>query len=287
LPLELEGIGVHKVREIKIEYGGTITLDSLVQSTKAWTGVSTVGVHEFMLYGKFYAGLLQNYIAGDEGWDRLDIHVNGSIYFESYGPFLLEYLYTNGRFECYNAINMTSSDSPLTIHVDNKGYIKFDSLLSSNWVDESAVNASTLQMDSSSYWSSGNTKWTVTTADIYGRLYSHPYSDVQIVYFTIYSGATVDFSRPTTIKGFNITVNSGGTFDMAYKHTPEVTTDGCEETKIMYKEVDISGTARAGSLFIGPLGNGVQFCNNIYISGSLDVTGGGYLYDQGPGKCNL
>ena len=287
LPLELEGIGVHKVREIKIEYGGTITLDSLVQSTKAWTGVSTVGVHEFMLYGKFYAGLLQNYIAGDEGWDRLDIHVNGSIYFESYGPFLLEYLYTNGRFECYNAINMTSSDSPLTIHVDNKGYIKFDSLLSSNWVDESAVNASTLQMDSSSYWSSGNTKWTVTTADIYGRLYSHPYSDVQIVYFTIYSGATVDFSRPTTIKGFNITVNSGGTFDMAYKHTPEVTTDGCEETKIMYKEVDISGTARAGSLFIGPLGNGVQLCNNIYISGSLDVTGGGYLYDQGPGKCNL
>lgn len=283
-PLEMEGIGVHKVREIYIEYGGTITLDSLVQSNKAWTGVSTVGVHDFKMYGKFYAGLLQNYVAGDEGWDKLDIYVNGTFYFESFGPFYIEYLYTNGRFECYSAINMTSSDSPLTIHVDSKGYVKFDSLVSSNWVEESAVNASQVLMDSSSYWSSGNTKWTVTTADISGRLYSHPYSDVQIVYFAVKNGGTVDFSRQTTMKGFNLTVNSGGTLDMAYQHTPDVATEGCEETRILYKEVDISGTARAGSLFIGPLGNGVQFCENIDISGTLDVSGGGYLYDQGPGK---
>lgn len=283
-PLTLEGMGVHKVREIMIEYGGTITLDSNVQNTKAWTGTSTVAVHDFKLYGKFYAGLLKNYVSGDEGWDNLEIKVNGSIYFNSDGPFILDYFYTNGRFECYGPINMTSMDSGLAIHVDSKGYIKFDSLVSSNWVDESAVNATTLQMDSSSYWSSGNTKWTITTADISGRLYSHPYPDVQIVFLTILNGGTVDFSRQTTIKGFDLVVNAGGTLDMAYQHTPDVTTEGCEETRVLYKTLTVAGTARAGSLYIGPLGNGVQFCENILISGTLDVTGGGYLYDQGPGK---
>lgn len=281
-PLDLEGIGVHKLRELHIEYGGTVTLDSLVQSSKAWTGVSTIGVHDVKLYGKLHAGLLQNHVAGYEGWDRLDIYVNGTFYFEASGPFVLDYFYTNGRMYTYGPVNMTSLDTGLIVHFDTKGYTKFDSLVSSNWVEESAVNATTVQMDSGSYWSTGNTRWTVTTAEIAGQLYSHPYPDVQIVYFTI--SGSVDFSRQTTVKGFDLSVGSGATFDMAYQHTPDVATEGCEETKLLYKTVTIAGTARAGSLFIGPLGNGVQFCTDIVISGTLDVTGGGYLYDQGPGK---
>lgn len=282
-PLTLEGQGLDKVHEIYIEYGGTITLDSLSQSSKNWAGTSTVGVHDFQMYGKFYAGLLQNVVAGDEGWDKLDIYKNGTFYFEPAGPFIIDYLYTNGRFESYTSLNMTSVDTDLIIHVDTKGYVKFDSLVSSDWTDESVVKAAQIQTETGSYWQSGNTKWEVTEAIIGGTLYSYPSSEAQFVYFTVTSGGSVDFSRTTLFKGHGFNVNAGGRMDIAYENTPDDTTQGSEASELLFKTVDIAGTLKAGSLHIGHLGNGVQFCENIYISGSLDVSGGGYLYDNGPG----
>ena len=283
-PLTLEGFGLHKVHQIHIEYGGTLTLDSLSQSTKNWAGTSVVGVHDFQMYGKFYAGSLQNFVAGDEGWDKLDIYKNGTFYFEPEGPFIIDYLYTNGRFESYKSLNMTSVDTDLIVHVDTKGYVKFDSLISSGWTDESAVKAKQIQMETGSYWQSGNTLWEVEEAIIGGTLYSYPSSDAQFVYFTVTSGGNVDFSRTTVFKGHGFNVNSGGTMDIAYQHTPDDPSKGSNASELLFKTVDIAGTLKAGSLHIGHLGNGVQFCENIYISGALDVSGGGYLYDNGPGN---
>ncbi|KAH3816386.1 hypothetical protein DPMN_117902 [Dreissena polymorpha] len=282
-PLTLIGYSIDKLRSLHLEYGGKITLDSLAQSSKAWTGVSVIGVHEFKLYGDIMAGKLTNYVGDYAGWDRLDINVNGSFYFLPNGPFIIDYLYVNGYFEAYGKVNMTSIKTLLSVHIDTKGTVKFDSLLSSNWVSESAVTAVSIDMESQSQWISGNTVWDVTTFKVSGRLYCHPYNESKIVYLTVESGGLVEYTRPNTLKGFTCTVESGGTMSMFYQRTPEKTSEGCEATQLLYKTLNVHGTLRAGSLYIGPLGDGKQFCQNITISGSLDVTGGGYLYDKGPG----
>lgn len=282
-PLTLEGMGLDKAQQIHIEYGGTLTLDSEAQSTKAWTGTSTVAVHDFQMYGKFYAGLLLNFVAGNEGWDKLDMYVNASFYFEPADIFILDYLYVNGKFESYTKINMTSIDTSLIIHIDTKGSVKFDSLVTSGWTDESYISASQILTESGSYWQSGNTKWVVKEAILGGTLYSYPSSEAEFVYFTVTSTGNVDFSRTTYFRGHGFNINAGGVMDIAYQHTPEDTSRGSEASELLYKTIDINGTLRAGSLHFGHLGNGVQFLENVYISGSIDVSGGGYLYDNGPG----
>jgi len=283
-PVTFRGYATDKIREVFFEYGARVTLDNLAQSSKAWTGVSTLPVHEFKLYGDLFAGKLTNHIDPSEGWDRLDMNLNGSMYFLPEGDFLIDYMYVNGHFESYGAINMSSADTELLIHIDTRGKMKFDSLISANWESESKVVAGSIQMESGSNWVSGNTNWVVTTFDISGVLTSHPYSDTQIVYLTINSGGNVDFTRPNTIKGFDFTIASGGLMQMFYGKQPDDATQGCEATRLLYKTVTIAGTARAGSMYIGHLGDDVQFCKTVVISGTLDVSGGGYLYDQGPGE---
>lgn len=286
-PLNLEGQGLDKVHEINIDIGGTVTLDSLSQSSKKWTGTSTIGVHDIQLGGKLYAGLLQNFVAGDEGWDKLDIYKDGAFYFEPVGIFIIDYLYIDGRFESYTSLNLTSVDTDLIVHVDSNGYVMFDSLVSSGWTVESYVTAGQIKMESGSYWQSGNTEWIVKEAILGGSLYSYPSSAAQFVYFTVTSGGRVDFSRTTLFKGYGFNVYSGGTMDIAYQHKPDDISQGSVASELLFKTIDISGTLRAGSLHIGHLGNGVQFCENIYISGALDVSGGGFLYDTGPGRVKL
>lgn len=288
-PLTLKGKGLDKVHEIHIEYGGKLTLDSTAQTSKAWTGTSVVGVHDFKMYGAFLAGRLRNYVSSTEnsspeGWDNIEMLVNGTFYFESDGQFLIDYMSINGHFETYSAINMTGSDAGLIIHIASKGKMKFDSVVSSGWTNESFVTASEIKMDSGSYWESGNTKWDVIEAKIDGNLRSYPSSENVFVFFTVESNGNVDFSRTSHFKGHGFNVNSGGTMDIAYQHTPEDVSQGMQASTLLYKTVDISGTLKAGSLYIGHLGDNVQFCENVYISGNLDVSQGGYLHDTGPGK---
>jgi hypothetical protein len=285
-PLSLIGNGLDKVHEFYIEYGGKVTFDAEVQSSRDWTDVSLVGVHDFKVYGAFKAGWMKNYVTSgstEEGWDKLEILVNGTFYFKPEGNFLIDYMYVNGHFEAYDTVNMTGTDADLIIHMGPKGKMKFDSLVTSDWSEESAVTASQIQMDVGSYWQTGNTKWNVQEALIAGSLYSYPSSDVIIVFFTVQSSGSVEFSRTSHFKGSGFNVNSGATMDIAYMKSPEDISQGSEPSTLLYKTVDIAGTLRAGSLHIGHLGDNVQFCENVYVSGTIDVSSGGYLYDTGPG----
>ena len=282
-PITMRGKSLDKIRSLELEYGATMTFDSHAQSTKEWTGVSVLGVHEFVLNGDFNAGELQNFVTGNEGWDALRMNLNGSLYFLPNGPFYIDTLHVAGHFESYGALNMSSTDTNLIVEVGTTGMIKFDSLATS-FVEESYVTASQIVMNQGSYWSAGNAVWDVTHLTVGGRLYCHPYRDTTVAYFTVGRTGTVDFSRPNKIQGIDYVIESGGRMDMFFQHTPDDVTQGCEATRLLYKTVTIAGTMQAGSLYIGHLEDGVQFCRRVEISGTLDVTGGGYLYDSGAGE---
>lgn len=289
-PITLIGNGLDKVHEFYIEYGGTVTLDAEVQSSKAWTDSSIVAVHDFKIYGAFKAGRMKNFVTSGssvEGWDKLEMLVNGTFYFQPEGDFLIDYMYINGLFEAYDTINMTGGDADLIIHVGPKGRMKFDSLVTSAWSDESAVTASEIQTEYGSSWQSGNTKWNVQEALLAGTLYSYPSSDVIIVFLTVLSQGNVEFSRTSHFKGSGLIVNSGATLNIAYMALPEDNLQGSEPSTLLYKTVNIAGQLKAGSLYIGHLGDNVQFCENVYVSGTVDVSSGGYLYDTGPGNYGL
>jgi hypothetical protein len=56
---------------------------------------------------------------------------------------------------------------------------------------------------------------------------------------------------------------------------PENTDEGNEKTNIYMEKVIISGSLQAGSLYIET--------GEVTISGNLDINGGGYLTNTGPG----
>lgn len=282
-PLTLVGKSRDKVESIKIDIGGTMTLDSVNQNTRKWNDVSIIGVHNFDIYGSVKAGLLKNYVSASEGWDRLNIFEKGYFSFHSHDQMMIDYMYIFGQFECYSNVSMNGSDTDLIIHIGPSGIMKFDSLITSKWKDQSAVIASRVQMDSGSYWQSGNTQWTVDEAIISGNLYSYPFPDALILHFTIKNGGLVDFSRTSVVKGLDVTVEAGGTFDIEFQHTPDDTSRALSESKLLYKSVIIRGMARAGALYIGHLAENMQLCETVAIFGTLDVSGGGYMYDAGPG----
>ncbi|KAL4226615.1 hypothetical protein ACF0H5_014598 [Mactra antiquata] len=283
LPLQLEGLGQEKVREIHIEYGGSIVLDSLVQDTKEWTGTSVFGVHDFNIYGEFKAGRLTNVVA-DEGWDQLDIFINGTFYFLPEGDFIVDNLYVDGRFESFSHLTLMGGNQNLIIRLDSDAHVVFDSLVTSDWTDHSVIVASLIETETGSYWQSGITQWNVTQAEFAGRLFSKPYSTVAVDFFTVQNGGNVDFSTNAYFIGHGFNVDAGGTMDIGYTHDPDFNTLGYPYTKLIYKTIDISGTLKAASLYIGHLHDYSQVCENIYISGTVDVSYGGYLYDDGPGK---
>lgn len=278
-PLTLAGFGQNKVREIYIEYGGSVTLDSLVQSSKEWSGTSIFGVHDFKMYGKFLAGNLNNVVA-NEGWDQLDIFVNGTFYFQPSGDFILENLYVNGRFESYSTISMMGGDQYLVVRLGSSGYMKFDSLISSDWTESSSVIAELIETEYGSYWQSGITNWNVTQATFSGQLYSKPNSVVAIDFLTVGSGGNFVISCNAFMLGSGLNVNGGGTMNLAYQYEPDYSL-GYPYSKLIYKTVDVDGTLNAASLLIDH--NDDQFCENVYISGIVDVSNGGYMYDDGQG----
>ena len=283
-PLSLQGMSREKVQTIHIDTGGNVALSPYAQNTQAFTNVSVIGVHNISIDGTLTVALLKNYIKSNEGWDRLNIFEKGSFYFRAEGPMMIDYLYVNGHFESRGVVHMNGSDADLIVHIGSKGTVTFDSQTSSDWDDESRVTSSRIQMDSGSIWQSRNTEWVVDEADIFGKLYSHPSSDATFLDFNIKNGGLVDFSRTSVIKGKTLNIDKGGTFDIEYQHVPADTNRGVSESKLLYNTIDVDGMLKAGAIYIGHLDDIVERLDQVSVSGTIDVSGGGYIYDTGPGK---
>lgn len=275
-PLTLKGTSLEKVHEITIDTHGTIKLDNDVLSTKSWTGTSKIGIHSIQISGTFDAGRLENRIAEDGAWDSLSIARGGSFNFEPDGDFLIDDMSVDGNFRAYKNINILTKrpEQDLTMHIGPNGDVRFDSLITSGWTELSTLTAYQLDTYTGSYFSAGDTKFDLKRMIIGGTLKAYPSEDISATYFEVTGTGSADISRTVNIDGQTMTVK--GTLDVSYQHAPEVSTEGSNATYVTYDDLSVSGTFKAGSLHLES--------KILTVSGSIDVSGGGYLSDQGPGE---
>ena len=276
IPLTLKGTNIEKVHDLTIDTNGIVNLDNDVLSSKAWTGTSRLGIHNVEVYGTFHAGRMANKINSSGSWDSLSVLQGGTFNFEPDGDFVLDYMTVTGDFRSYAAINILTNrpEEDLIIHVGSTGDVRLDSLISSNWYNLSSITAQTLQTDSSSYFSAGDTRFDLHTLDIGGTFKAYPSQDIKATSFEVQSTGSADISRTVNIKGLAMTI--AGTLDVSYQHDPEDASLGSNATWILYDDVTVSGTFRAGSIHIES--------HTLTVSGTMDVSGGGYKSDQGPGN---
>ena len=275
IPLTLKGTNVERTHDFTIDTNGVVKFDNNVLTSKEWTGTSNLGIHNVEVYGEFHAGRMANRIAADGSWDSLSVAQGGKFYFEPDGPFILDYMSVNGIFQAYGTIDIYTmrAEADLIISVGSNGNVRFDSLISSGWTNLSSVTAETLQTSTSSYVSVGNTRVDIQNLIVGGSFYAYPSQDISAYYFEVTSTGSADISRTVNIDGLEMII--AGTLDVSYQHDPEDTSNGSIPTMITYNDVSVSGTFRAGSINME--------ANSLLVSGTMDVSGGGYLSDTGPG----
>ena len=275
IPLTLKGTNIEKTHDFTIDTHGVVKFDNNVLSSKAWTDTSNLGIHNVEVYGTFHAGRMANRIATDGSWDSLTVAQGGKLYFEPDGPFILDYVSLNGIFQAYSTIDIYTRrpEEDLIIYVGSSGNVKFDSLISSGWTNMSTVTAKTFQTSTSSYLSVGDTQLDLQSLVIGGSFYAYPSQDISAGYFEVTSSGSADISRTVGISGLEMTIK--GTLDVSYQHDPEDTSQGSDPTRIKYDDVSVSGSFKAGSILMK--------AESLTVSGTMDVSGGGYLSDTGPG----
>ena len=276
LPVILKGTSLEKVHSFTIDSHGVVKLDNDVLSSKLWSGSSQLGIHSMEVSGIFHVGRMVNRIAENGAWDSLRILAGGEFYFEPDDDFIIDYASLNGIFRAYKPILIHTNrlEQDLAIYVGSAGDIRLDSLITSGWQGLSNITANILQTETSSYVSAGNAKFYITEKMVIGgTLHAYPSKDIFAPYFEVTSTGLVDLSRTVNIDGQTMTVK--GHMDVSYQHQPENGQSGCKATTITYESVSVSGTLKAGSVQVNS--------NTLSVSGTVDVSEGGYKADNGPG----
>ena len=276
LPVILKGTSLEKVHSFTIDSHGVVKLDNDVLSSKLWSGSSQLGIHSMEVSGIFHVGRMINRIAENGAWDSLRILAGGEFYFEPDDDFVIDYASLNGIFRAYKPILIHTNrpEQDLAIYVGSAGDIRLDSLITSGWQGLSNITANILQTETSSYVSAGNTKFYITEKMVIGgTLHAYPSKDIFAPYFEVTSTGLVDLSRTVNIDGQTMTVK--GHMDVSYQHQPENGQSGCKATTITYESVSVSGTLKAGSVQVNS--------NTLSVTGTVDVSEGGYKADNGPG----
>ena len=279
-PLTLKGTNLERVHDFIIDTHGSVAFDNDVVSagSKTWTGTSHLGAHNIEIAGTFNAGRLENRIAeeADGSWDSLSILKGGKFYFEPENDFAVDYMSLNGIFHAYKNLNILTyrPEQDLVISIGSTGDVRFDSLLTNGWQELSTVTAKSLTTSANSFWSVGDTTFDIKSMIIGGTLKAHPSEDISATYFEVTSTGNVDISNTVNISGQAMVIR--GILDVSYQHDPENGTAGSKATEVIYDDITVSGTFKAASLYVES--------DTLTVSGTIDVSGGGYLSDQGPGQ---
>lgn len=285
-PVIFRGQRLAKVENLTIGKSGTMILDNNAQETKSWSGVSEMPFHYVYVNGHLKAGkILNRYInETDEGWNYMYIHNSSSIFeFETEYPFLIETADINGTFISYKPVAITapsSSSKRLVIFIGFGGHMTLDSDSShpiGPFASNSSINAENLVMDTGSLLEAGDTHFDIDTVEISGSINARPKSKVEIRSFTVTNMGKVNITTPIILE--SLTVNVAGLLDIDFRRMPENTNSGNAASDILVTDnILISGTLQAGSLYIET--------DKMTVSGTLDVSGGGYLNSKGTGELN-
>lgn len=285
-PVIFRGQRLAKVENLTIGESGTMILDNNAQETKSWSGVSEMPFHYVYVNGHLKAGkILNRYInETDEGWNYMYIYNSSSIFeFETEYPFLIETVDINGTFISYKPVAITapsSSSKRLVIFIGFGGHMTLDSDSShpiGPFASNSSINAENLVMDTGSLLEAGDTHFDIDTVEISGSINARPKSKVEIRSFTVTNTGKVNITTPIILE--SLTVNVAGLLDIDFRRMPENTNSGNPASDILVTDnILISGTLQAGSLYIET--------DKMTVSGTLDVSGGGYLNSKGTGELN-
>lgn len=285
-PVIFRGEDIEKMEKLTIGESGSLTLDYNAQSSKTWTGVSEIPLHYAYISGQFKAGNMINHYNNteNEGWNYMYLH-NGSstLEFETADPFYIDTADINGTFTSYKpiAIRAFTPDNPLNIFIGWAGHVTFDSQAShpiGPFTSNSSIYGVRWVTDESSNFQAGNTHFVLDHLEIGGTLTARPESTVQVKNLVVTSSGDVNITTPVDIIGE--VMDNSGLIDIDYRRWPENTDEGNENTNInMETSVTVSGTLQAGSLYIET--------GDMSVSGKVDVNGGGYLTDKGPGKKSM
>ena len=282
-PVIFRGKTVVKVEELRIGESGTMILDNNVQGTKMWTGVSEMPFHYVYVHGILKPGkILNRYInTTDEGWNYLYLHNGSSVFeFETEEPFFIETAAINGTFTSFKPIAMRAPTTikRLTVFIGWTGHMTFNSEAShptGPFASNSSIYAKHFVTDTGSLFEAGNTHFDIDNVEIGGTMYAQPESKVEIRTFTVTNTGSVNITTPIVLECN--TLNVAGLLDIDFRRWPDNTNEGNANSNILISQnIILSGTFQAGSLYIEtPM---------VTISGTLDISGGGYLNDKGPGK---
>jgi hypothetical protein len=248
-----------------------------------WTGVSEMPFHYVYVHGILKPGkILNRYInTTDEGWNYLYLHNESSVFeFETEEPFLIETADINGTFTSFKPIAMRAPTTikRLTVFIGWTGHVTFNSEAShptGPFASNSSIYAEHFVTDTGSLFEAGNTHFDIDNVEIGGTMYAQPESKVEIRTFTVTNTGSVNITTPIVLECD--TLNVAGLLDIDFRRWPDNTNEGNANSDILISQnIIVSGTFQAGSLYIKtPM---------VTIPGTLDISGGGYLNDKGPGK---
>lgn len=285
-PVIFRGQRLKKVEILTIGEAGTVILDNSAQSSRSWTGISEMPFHYLYINGLMKAGKILNRYENetDDGWNYMYLH-NGSstLEFETEYPLLIETADINGTFNSYKSVVMRppTSVKGLTISVGLAGHVTFDSESShpiGPFASNSSIHADHLYTHAGSLFEAGDTNFDIHDATISGTLTAQPKSNIKIKYFTVTSTGKVNITTPVTLEDTSLVV--AGLLDIDFRRWPTNTNEGNTQSNILVSDnITVSGTFQAGSLYVET--------NQMAVSGTLDISGGGYLNDEGPGLSYL
>lgn len=282
-PVIFRGQRLKKVETLTIGETGSVILDNNAQSNKTWSGISELPFHYVYIHGLLKGGKILNRYENetDDGWNYMYLHNGSSTFeFETEHPFLIETADINGTFTSYKTIAMRPQTNikGLTISIGWAGHVTFDSDSShpiGPFASNSSVYADHLITDTGSFFEAGDTHFDIHNVEISGTMTTQPTSDIRIRHFTVTSTGKVNITTSVTLEGTSL--DMAGLLDIDFRRWPDNTVGGNTQSNILVSDnITVSGTFQAGSLYVQT--------NQMIVSGTVDVSGGGYLNDQGLGK---
>ncbi|XP_033745593.1 uncharacterized protein LOC117331107 [Pecten maximus] len=281
-PIVIRGITAANAHELYIGVTGVFTLDSTVQSSKSWTGPSTLAFTNLYVSGKLYAGQMRTHVDSlTSGWDYLLVGTGGDMKFKADegSDFICNTVEDNGIIDVYNTIQMVGKTSmSLNLVIGNSARFKLDvdsSHPSGPFSSVSNITANVLRTKSSSNTYLGDTNLHITSVEVDGNLYCMPTQSVDVTYLTVQSNGHGFFPTDVVFNGNTVDIESGGRLEVDYQLEPDDPLEGNPNSNINYQSVIVDGTLQAGSLQVTG--------TNMMVSGTVDVSGGGYKSQQGPG----
>ena len=263
---------------------GSVYLDSSATHPNGpWNGMS-------LLQAEIYKSGAESVVS----LGHIDIKVNnleigGESMLDPSAPIKVDYLHvtSTGKINISKQVNIKGLSKNDVQNITLDGWVKFDSSVDHSkrlWSNRNGSQIDFKHLNIGGHLNAGlltvGTGWPLLNVDQKGILEFDP-KDIFNVEESTIAGKLISYSSmiggSTEYRGRKLSVLPSGIVDLNYRCQPDNDTSGCSLSVVRMQVIENGGSIRAGSMHV--------FADDVTVqtSGTLDVTGGGFMSSNGPG----